>query len=577
LAESAEVDADMMHLRFAVAVAIASLAAGPVRSIAAQPDPAIHAARVDQVFAAWNGPDSPGCAVAVMKDGRIVYERGYGLADLNHDVKITPATVFDVGSMAKQFTAAAILMLAHEDRLSLDDPIRQYIPELPNFGAPITLREMLHHTSGLRDYEQLLRFDGWRLDSPDLLTDGDILYILSKQKELNFPPGSDFLYSNTNYELLARVVSRVSGQSFPDFTTARLFHPLGMSHTHFRVDHGEVVKNLAYAYERKNGRFDLSIPNYDTVGATNLLTTVEDLARWDENFYSARVGGAEVIRQLQEPGRLNDGTQLVYAEGLFVGAPGGFKIVETGDAGDAGYSANLSRFPDHHLSVATLCNNRPIDSNDLSNRVADIYLDGKLSAALAAAAGVPGSFQPDPKQLAARAGIYVDRDENFALRLEQRGQSLWAESLTGPSALGPAQLESLGPNRFRGLGMKELQFADDPNRHELTVTRWGVPPLHCSRVPEYKPTIAELREFAGLYSTPELDVPYYLTLEGGSLVLHPPKRAAAPLKPIAADLFIGSNRRVRFTRDAQGHVSGLLMSGPWNRVENLRFQRVLPP
>jgi len=171
------------------------------------------------------------------------------MADLDHNVKITRATVFYVGSMSKQFTAMAILMLVQDGRISLDDPIRKYVPEVPDFGVPITLRQMLAHTSGLRDYAQLLWFDGWRLDSPDLLTDGDVSYIVSRQKELNFPPGSDYAYSNTNYELLGHVVSRVSGQSLQQFTTARIFEPLGMQHTHFRQNHGEVIRDLATPYE----------------------------------------------------------------------------------------------------------------------------------------------------------------------------------------------------------------------------------------------------------------------------------------------------------------------------------------
>ncbi len=552
-------------------ILVAAIAAGPARVFAAPPDRAADPARVDQVFQPWDSPSSPGCAVAVMKDGRIVYERGYGMADLDHDAKITPATVFNVGSIAKQFTAAAILMLVQDGKVSLDDPIRKYIPELPDFGAPITLRQMLHHTSGLRDYEQLLWFDGWRLDSPDLLTDGDILYVMSRQQELNFPPGSDFAYSNTNYMLLAQVVSRVSGQSFPQFTMTRLFQPLGMEHTHFRNNHGETVKNLAYPYLARGGGFDLCIPNYDTVGATDLLTTVGDLARWDENFYTARVGGAQIVKQLQERGQLNDGTRLIYAEGMFVGASGGLRIVETGDAGDAGYSANVSRFPDYHLSVATLCNNRPIDSLELSHRVADIYLDGKLSAALSAAAGSRGSAHIDRKLAAAYAGTFVDRNENLILKIEPRGDSLRAHWFWGPSEVGAgSQLEVLGKNRFRYPNVGEIEFGTDGNPRMTVI---GMRPASYIRVPDYRPTTAQLGEFDGRYLSKELDVPYYVTLGGGSLVIHPPKMAPRNLLPLANDLFISDGISVRFTRDPQGQVSGFLMSGRWNRVQNVRFER----
>src|ERR1700722_11910879 len=254
-----------------------------------------ESARVDQLCEPWDKPDSPGCAVAVMKDGRIVHERGYGMADLEHDAKITPTSVFHVASISKQFTAAAVLLLAQEGKLSPDDEARRYLPELPDFGVPITLRHLLHHTSGLRDQWELVSLAGWRY-SLDLITDADVLSVVSRQRELNFPPGSEYLYSNTGYTLLAQIVKHVSGQTFRELTTERLFRPLAMHRTHFRDNHAEIVPDIAYGYEKTGDHFELSIPNFDTVGATSLLTTVEDLALWDENFYTTRVGGEALIR-----------------------------------------------------------------------------------------------------------------------------------------------------------------------------------------------------------------------------------------------------------------------------------------
>jgi CubicO group peptidase (beta-lactamase class C family) len=525
---------------------------------------------VNKLFKEWDTPNSPGCAVAVMKDGRIVYEHGYGMADLDHNVPITTATVFNVGSIAKQFTGAAILMLAQDGKLSIDDPIRKYLPELPDFGVPITLRQMLAHTSGLRDYEILLHFDGWRLDSPDLLTNDDIFYIVSRQKELNFPPGTDYAYSNTNYMLLARVVSRLSGQSFPDFATTRLFQPLGMKHTHFRQDHGEIIKNLAYSYLDDDGVLRLRLPNYDTYGATNLMTTVEDLARWNENFFSGRVGGLRLVQQLQQPGHLNDGTQLNYAPGEFVGTtPGGFKWAQSGTAGDAGYRADTLRLPDRHLTTITLCNLGSINPTDLNVHIADLYLEGKFSASLSPVHAE--LFHPDAAQLASYVGIYTDAKENNVLKLEQRGDALWAESYAGPNAIGPAQLEATGEGRFRGLGMDPLVFSSDHRSAKAEIS--GMPSIQYARVPAFHPTTPELREFEGDYASTELDVPYHVAIEGNGLVLRALKLAGQPIAPITNDLFIGEDRRVRFTRDAQGKVIGFLISGFFNRVQNLRFER----
>ena len=320
--------------------------------------------------------------------------------------------------------------------------------------------------------------------------------------------------------------------------------------------------------------------NYDIFGATNLFTTVEDLARWDENFYSARIGGSKVIRQLQEPGALNDGTFINYAPGMFVSAPGANRWAQSGTAGDAGYRADIFRFPDRHLSSITLCNLGSIDPSELDQRIAEIYLGAKLSVILGTdESAQAASFHPDSKQLAGYAGTYADQEENLIMKFDLRGDSLWGEWFMGAGQIGPGQFDALGENRFSGLGLKEIDFGKDPSHRELTAKSSGMPTAHYRRVPDYQPTVAELSEFAGVYASKELDVPTYLNVEGDKLVLHPPKASEIDLAPLANDLFVGGNRCVRFTRDSQKKVSGLLMSGLWNRVRNLRFERTseLPP
>jgi CubicO group peptidase (beta-lactamase class C family) len=319
----------MMPFRFFALLLLSALVQPTVWSQTAATQAERPSEQVDKLFEKMDRTISPGCAVAALRDGKILYQRGYGMADLDHNVPITAETVFHVASMSKQFTAAAIVMLAQERKLSLDDEVRKYVPELPDFGAPVTLRQLVHHTSGLRDQWELLGLAGWRY-SPDLITDDDVLSIMSRQKDLNFPPGSKHMYSNTGYTLLAQVVKRVSGQSFREFTTSRIFQPLGMRNTHFRDDHAEIVKNMAYGYVPAKDTFRISITNFDTVGATSLLTTVEDLALWDENFYNPRVGGPEMIRQMLERGKLSDGEQLDYAFGLVIGKHRGLATVDQG-------------------------------------------------------------------------------------------------------------------------------------------------------------------------------------------------------------------------------------------------------
>ena len=322
----------------------------------AQAPPPDRAASVDEIFKEFTVPGSPGCTVAVYQDGKTILSRAYGMANLDHDVRLTPSSIFHVASVSKQFTAAAILLLAQDGKLTLDDDIGKHVPELPDFGTKITIRHLIHHTSGLRDQWSLLGLAGWRY-SRDLITDDDVLAVLTRQRELNFTPGERHLYSNSGYTLLAVIASRVSGKSFRAFTDERIFKPLGMTNTHFRDDFAEIVKHQAYGYTRQSGTFKLSVTNFDTAGATSLLTTAEDLAKWDANFQNPVVGGAALVAAMEARGRLNNGSDIDYASGIAHGTHRGLKTISHGGA-DAGYRSALNRYPDQRFGVATLCNRR---------------------------------------------------------------------------------------------------------------------------------------------------------------------------------------------------------------------------
>jgi CubicO group peptidase (beta-lactamase class C family) len=500
-----------------------------------------RSAEVDKLFEESDKATSPGCALSIMKDDHIVYKRGYGMADLDHDVKITPATVFHVGSISKQFTAASVLMLANEGKLSLDDEARKYVPELPDFGVPITIRHLLHHTSGLRDQWDLLGIAGWRY-SLDLITDGDVLAVLSRQKKLNFVPGSEFLYSNTGFTLLSQIVQKVSGQSFRTFTRDRIFVPLGMTHTHFRDNHAEIVKGIAYGYKPAGDSFELSIPNFDTVGATSLLTTVEDLALWDENSYRHALGGTALTSQLEEPGRINDGTKLDYAAGLEINAYRGLKVVEHSGS-DAGYRAHFARFPDQHFSIALLCNVANVAPAALTRRIADIYLSDALATANLSAALTP---QPSEEQLARWVGLYTERNE---------GDRVFAVSLNGGKLQGSigiygkgSTMEAVGVDRFRysSYPQTEVAFQEDKAGDSVEVTTYidGKKQHHYVRVVRYNPTDSELRQFVGTYRGEEVDMLYDVTFKGRQLSVHSLKSRDMTLAPVTADLFDGGGARV---------------------------------
>ena len=313
------------------------------------------AVQVDKLFEKWDRTVSPGCALAVMKDGRVVYKRGYGMADLDHDVTITPATVFHVASISKQFTAAAILLLEQDGKLSVDDDVRKYIPELPDFGERITLRHLIHHTSGLRDQWDLLGLAGWRY-SLDLITDDDVLAVMARQKDLNFKPGERHLYCNTGYTLLAQVVKRVSGQSFRAFTTARIFEPLGMKSTHFRDDHAEIVKGIGLRL---------------CAGREHLQAQRDELRhrRRDEPADDRR-GPGPLGRELLRSARRRKSAPREDARARQAEQRRRSSITRSASrsastrawtswttrGSDAGYRSDLLRFPAQHFSVAVLCN-----------------------------------------------------------------------------------------------------------------------------------------------------------------------------------------------------------------------------
>ena len=528
--------------------------------------------QVDKVFAKWDSTVSPGCALSVIKDGQIVYKRGYGMADLDHDIPINPETVFHVASISKQFTAAAILLLAQDGKLSLDDEVRKYVPELPDFGAPITIRQLIYHTSGLRDQWELLGLAGWRY-SLDLITDDDVLELVSRQKDLNFQPGEKHVYCNTGYTLLAQIVKRVSGQSFREFTTNRFFKPLGMNNTHFRDDHAEIVKHIAYGYVEGPGdnSYRLSVTNFDTVGATSLLTTVEDLAQWDENFYHPRVGGSALVQGQLQRGKLNSGKELDYAFALVHGKYRGLPTIDHGGA-DAGYRADLLRFPEQHFSVACLCNKGEINPGELTHKVADIYLAEQFKEPLPSRPESSASPVPVPAQrLAQYAGLYWKKDDERALRVQAKdGKLFFAFSETDRIELTP-----LSESRFNLTGSRAAATFDQapdggPLRMSLQGPEAEMPDVF-ERVTQFQPTPDQLAAYAGAYVSEEIDPVYRIAVENGGLVLKRLKSKPQRLEPALEDYFQGRNSYFHFQRDPAGKVTGfVLYSG---RIKNFRFRK----
>jgi len=414
--------------------------------------------RVDRVFAAYDRTDSPGCAVGVYRDGRVAYARGYGMANLELNVALTPQSVFDIGSTSKQFTATSVVLLAQQGKLSLDDDIRKHIPELPNYGKTITIRHILTHTSGIRDYLTLWGLVG--VDDADLTTEDDALQLIVRQRELNFMPGEQWLYSNSGFFLASVIVKRVSGKSLAQFAEEQIFRPLGMTHTRYNDDHMAVIPNRATGYtSRPGGGFATDMSNFEQTGDGAVQTSIEDLIKWDENFYHPTVGGDALLKALQTVAVLNDGKKQTYALGLTVDGYRGLRTVSHGGSW-AGYRAELMRFPDQHFSVATLCNLAGTNPTLLSRRVAEVFLGDKMTpAADVAAAG--GQSRPQPPsstwspaaaELARFAGTYYspELETTYTLRVEND------KLLLVRRREAPVQLTPTSADAFRARG---LQFS----------------------------------------------------------------------------------------------------------------------
>ena len=439
-------------IRLAVNTLIATALAAVVSAQTTTP-PAL-AGQVDEIFSRFT-PGTPGCAVAVYQDGRILLAKGYGSANLEYGVPITPATPFIVGSVSKQFTAAAIALLVEEKRLALTDDVRKYVPELADHGTPITIDHLVHHTSGLRDWWELVELAGLRFD--DTYAVPDVLEMTARQRGLNFTPGERYLYSNTGYLVLGIVVQRVTGQSLRDFAAERIFGPLMMADSHYQDDHTQPVRGRAYAYSPvAGGRYAINVWNNDLVGQGGVMTTVVDLAKWDENFSTGRVGGAGFLKRQLERGRLNAGTTISYAFGVEVGTYRGLDLVEhTGSTG--GYRAVLTRFPKQKTSIAALCNVTDAAPATLAHRVADYLLRDAFTAPappVPATAGATGDRQGSAEvsvQLSAAAlenlaGRYYSDELNATYEITVSGSTL---TLKRPRAV-PATLTARDAVTLRG-------------------------------------------------------------------------------------------------------------------------------
>jgi len=518
-------------------------------------------AKVDRVFERWNRSDAPGCAVGVAVDGRPVLIRAYGMANLEYGLRIRPETIFESGSVAKQFTAAAIALLVQDGKLALDDPVRKYLPELPDFGTPILIRHFLNHTSGLRSQWSLLSLAG-RPPGEAVHTVDEILELVGRMKELNFKPGDEFLYNNTGYTLLGVVVQRVSGKSLAEFCRDRLFLPLGMTRTQWRDDFTKIVPDRATAYgPARNGTFRTFMPFTNVYGNGGLLTTVGDLLIWNANLDAPRVGGKALVDQLQTRGRLNDGFENEYAQGLFVTSYKGVREVSHGGS-TAGYQTFVARFPDERLSIAVLSNVSSSGANRLAHQVAEIFLAGKLKEP---AKPVPAAVPAE--KLKTFVGVYREplTDAALSVRLNKEGKAL---------LIAGQAIVAVSENTFATAdGGQQIVFeagsGSVPRRMRLSDGR--TKPRLWEAMPLFIPKPEALAVYAGAYYSDEIDTTYELYVEGGALKVRFRPATRFALMPVYEDAFEAEGDVLRFTRGPEGGVTGFQVYA--GRVRHLRFTK----
>jgi len=513
---------------------------------------------IGEIFSDYAKLDSPGCALGVYSNGAIAYTHGYGMASLELGVPITPQTVFDIGSTSKQFTAFSILLLQQQGKLSVDDDIRKFMPEIPDYGKRITLHHLMTHTSGIPDYAGL--FDLAGVPEQNLTNDQDAVDLIVRQKALNFMPGEEWDYSNSGFFLLSQVVKRVTGKSLRDFDQENIFKPLGMSSTQIFNDHTLVIPHRAtgYSYDDERKTFCVEMSNFEQTGDGSVQTSVEDLLRWDEDFYTAKLGGADLIRQMQVVGKLNNGKEHGYAAGLEISTYRGQPVVSHGGAW-AGYRAELMRFPRQHTSVAVLCNVAQATPTIWAYRVADVILENVLAPKPTSGGNKQVASSVPPAVLQSYAGVYKNEKDEYQ-RVEFKDGKLWLTSYG--IELIPRSFTVFGTN----LGDGTISFSEK----QMVISLLPENPQKLALLETHAPK--DLAQFAGDYYSAELDATWQLRVQDGQLTAHV-KHSDSPamtLSPVTEDTFTLEGGSLRFDTQGSGPRRAYLI---FSRIRNIEFVR----
>ena len=524
---------------------------------------------IDSLFNNWDNSHAPGCALGIVKDGQLIYSNGYGMANMEYSIPNTDSTVFRIGSTSKQFTAACIIRLVEQGRLTLDETLQEIFPDFPDYAKKITIRHLLNHTSGIRDYLQLSFLKG--LGDDDFYTDDDVMAWLVNQRDLNFEPGAEFLYSNSGYWLLGQIVLEVAGMNLAEFAARELFQPLGMEHTHFHNDHNRIVKYRASRYvpDPRDG-YKISMTTLDMIGDGGIFTTIKDLKKWDDAYYQSSVLSHSFWEMMTRQGILNNGEQIDYASGLFIADYKGLKTIRHGGA-FVGFRAEMLRFPEQHVTIAILANRGDARPSSLANQVADIILKDVFPAQekIETDEGAVPARQPEKLNLKQLAGNY-ELQAGMVLNVTLENDTLVVEQSWDKVVY---QIVRTDGNTFVIPHNDGILFTfskvEDGFSQQLEVLQSGNK-MHLYRKPTMDPSQVNLADYAGDYYSQELDVTYHFRLEDDILVVQIDKKATAVCSisgPDAISMYLGL---ARFRR-GEGKITGFELDS--GRVKNLKFVR----
>lgn len=532
----------------------------------------IDKAAIDKIFSEWDTPTSPGCALGVFMDGKLAYGKGYGQANLEYDIPNDANSVFRIGSTSKQFTAACIVLLAERGELSLDNTLDQYFPDFPTYAKRITVRHLLNHTSGIRDYLMLAYLKGLRDD--DYYEDADLMRWLVNQEDLNFEPGAEFLYSNSGYWLLGQIVKEVAGMNMAEYAEKEIFQPLGMSNTHFHNDHGRIVPNRASGY-RPAGEdsYAISMTTLNMIGDGGIFTSINDIKKWDDAYYDRSVLSDTFWSMMTEQGVLNDGEKIAYAAGLFIDEYNDLPTISHGGA-FVGFRAELLRFPEQHVSIAIFANRADANPSQLAEQVADVVLldlfvdvDEPEEEVPVVAAVV--NTDVEAYALEQLTGNY-EVEPGVVVEISIQKDSLHVFQTWNNSAYN---LGHVGGNSFKIPGEESVIFSfrelKEGQTQEMLVDQAGDVTV-CTRKKEVDLSAVDITDYAGNYYSKELDEVYYLKMDGDALKVQVRQNAPLILAIGDVDQLTVRGFLLRFQRE-DGQITGFELDA--GRVKNLRFER----